>query len=98
MEETAKGWAVLLSIRAVHAANIYAGTKTVELRKSVPRRRCRENSAKYPFRVYLYESKSAGGLGAITGYFECSSYVGTRGIYLEEISRRAQVSMEYLTD
>lgn len=98
VEETAKGWAVLLSIRAVHAANIYAGTKTVELRKSVPRRRCRENSAKYPFRVYLYESKSAGGLGAITGYFECSSYVGTRGIYLEEISRRAQVSMEYLTD
>lgn len=39
MEETAKGWAVLLSIRAVHAANIYAGTKTVELRKSVPRHR-----------------------------------------------------------
>lgn len=98
MEETAKGWAVLLSIRAVHATNIYAGTKTVELRKSVPRHRCRENSAKYPFRVYLYESKSAGGMGSITGYFECSSYAGTRGIYLEEISRRAQVSMEYLTD
>lgn len=68
MEETAKGWAVLLSIRAVHATNIYAGTKTVELRKSVPRHRCRENSAKYPFRVYLYESKSAGGMGSITGY------------------------------
>ena len=59
---------------------------------------CRENSAKYPFRVYLYESKSAGGLGAITGYFECGSYAGTSGIYLEEIARRALVSMEYLTD
>ena len=78
MEETAKGWAVLLSIRAVHAANIYAGTKTVELRKSVPRHRCRENSAKYPFRVYLYESKSAGGL--VVDFFAGSGSTGVAAI------------------
>lgn len=36
MIENTTSWAVLLPIRKQHAANIYAGTKTVELRKTAP--------------------------------------------------------------
>lgn len=91
-------WAVLLSIRKEHASRIYAGTKTEELRKTVPRFEPGGDIAKYPFRVYLYESKRAGGAGAVTGYFDCPGYAGTSGLYSEEMAKRAQVSMEYLTE
>lgn len=97
MAETQTGWAVLLPIRKQHAANIYAGTKTVELRKTVPRFDPGSyNPAKYPFRVYMYESKADGGAGAITGFFKCPGYLGTCGQYMEDMAQRAQVSMEYL--
>lgn len=92
-------WAVLLPIRKQHAANIYAGTKTVELRKTVPRFNPNSNNpAKYPFRVYLYESKADGGAGAVTGFFSCPGYLGTCGQYIEDMAQRAQVSVEYLLE
>lgn len=99
MAETQTGWAVLLPIRRQHAANIYAGTKTVELRKTVPRfDPGNYNPAKYPFRVYMYESKADGGAGAITGFFSCPGYLGTCGQYMEDMAQRAQVSMDYLLE
>lgn len=99
MAEIQTGWAVLLPIRRKHAANIYAGTKTVELRKTVPHLDPGSyNLAKNPFRVYMYESKADGGAGAVTGFFSCPGYIGTFGQYMEEIARRAQVSMEYLME
>lgn len=99
MIENATSWAVLLPIRKQHAANIYAGTKTVELRKTVPRYSPGEwDPAKYPFRVYMYESKAGGGAGAITGFFSCPGYLGTCGQYMEDMAQRAQVSMDYLLE
>lgn len=97
-------WAVLLPIRKQHAANIYAGTKTVELRKTVPRFDPGSyNPAKYPFRVYMYESKADGGAGAITGFFDCPAYVGVCKQSPEEhyptgIAQDAQVSPEYVEE
>ena len=99
MAETQTGWAVLLPIRKQHAANIYAGTKTVELRKTVPRFDPGSyNLEKYPFRVYMYESKADGGVGAVTGFFDCTGYLGTCGQYMEDMAQRAQVSMDYLLE
>lgn len=97
--ETPNAWAVLLPIRKQHAANIYAGTKTVELRKTAPRFHPGSwNPAKYPLRVYLYESKADGGDGAVTGFFDCPGYLGTRGEQKQDIARMAQVSMDYLLE
>lgn len=99
MAEAQTGWAVLLPIRKQHAANIYAGTKTVELRKTVPRFDPGSyNLAKHPFRVYMYESKADGGAGAVTGFFDCPGYLGTCGQYMEDMAQRAQVSMDYLLE
>lgn len=97
-------WAVLLPIRKQHAANIYAGIKTVELRKTVPRFCPSSYSpAKYPFRVYLYESKADGGAGMITGYFNCTGFLGIllqteNEKYPQGFIDRAQVSAEYIKE
>ena len=100
MADSATGWAVLLPIRKQHAANIYAGTKTVELRKTVPRVDPGSYTpSKYPFRVYLYESKAGGGPGAVTGYFSCPGFLGSRGgQYPGDLAQRAQVSEEYIRE
>lgn len=97
-----KEWAVLLSIQQQHAANIYAGTKRAELRKSVPRYNP-ENCAPavYPIRVYMYESKTGGGPGMITGFFTCPAFVGVRketpeDQYPASFAERAQVPTEYV--
>lgn len=94
----APDWGVLLSIRAKHAANIYAGTKTVELRKTVPNMANMPKDTRYPFRVFMYESKAEGGAGAITGFFDCGGYYGYCGGYPQEMADAAQVSMEYLKE
>lgn len=97
-------WAVLLSIRKKHAANIYAGTKTVELRKTAPRYSPGGwDPTKSPLRVYMYESKADGGAGAITGFFDCSAYVGVckqnpEEHYPKGIAQDAQVSPEYVEE
>lgn len=101
---TLQTWAVLLPIRKQHAANIYAGTKTAELRKTVPRYSPGEwDPEKCPLRVYMYESKADGGAGAITGFFDCPAYVGVRKQSPEEhypagIAQDAQVSPEYVEE
>lgn len=103
MENVAE-WAVLLSIKKEHAANVYAGTKTVELRKSVPNFNPNDyDPAKYPIRVYLYETRGSGGPGRITGFFDCPSFLG---IKLQSETKRipqglvedAQVSEEYIRE
>lgn len=95
--ENGTKWAVLISIKAHHAANIYAGTKKMELRKTVPRYEPAGGAfAKYPLRVYMYESKTGGGAGAITGFFDCQGFIGTSGSYMQSMADAAQVSMEAL--
>ena len=97
-------WAVLLPIRKQHAANIYAGTKTMELRKNAPRfPPGSRNPAKYPLRVYMYESKADGGLGAITGFFDCPAFIGNKPGTPEEkyhpsFAQRAQVPPEFVEE
>ena len=98
---TQRSWAVLLSIRQQHAANIYAGTKTAELRKTTPRfAPGGYDPATYPFRVYMYESKQDGGIGAVTGYFDCTAYIGVKPQNNERypafMAQEAQVSQDYL--
>ncbi len=102
MSKKAARRAVLLPIRKQHAANIYAGTKTVELRKTVPLFDGIDfNQEKNLFRVYMYESKADGGAGAITGFFTCTGYVGAckdtpEEKYPEYFAQRAQVTREYV--
>lgn len=97
-------WAVLLSIKKEHAANIYAGTKTVELRKSVPNFNPHDyDPAKYPIRVYLYETRGSGGPGRITGFFDCPSFLGVKlqsenERYPKGLVEDAQVSEEYIRE
>lgn len=102
--ETPRTWAVLLPIRKQHAANIYAGTKTLELRKKIPTFMPGTwEPVRCPFRVYMYESKADGGAGAITGFFDCPAYVGICKQSPEErypagIAQDAQVSPEYVEE
>ena len=51
---------VLLPIRKQHAANIYAGTKTLELRKKIPKFMPGTwEPVRCPFRVYMSSVPSA---------------------------------------
>lgn len=100
--KTPTEWAVLLPIRKEHAANIYAGTKLAELRKTVPRYNPNDcTPAVYPLRVYMYEGKANGGAGAITGFFTCPAFVGVckqtpEEQYPASFAERAQVTPEYV--
>lgn len=58
---------VLLSVRPHWCRLIFAGQKSVELRKSAPRLPQGETQ----FRVLLYETRSAGGRGAVVGEAVC---------------------------
>jgi len=102
MAKTPTAWAVLLPIHQLYANLIYQGTKTAELRKTVPRFNPDDlNPAKYPIRVYMYESKTGGGPGMITGFFDCPAFLG---IMLQSENEHipqgfvdaAQVSEEYI--
>ncbi len=52
---------VLISINRPHTDNIRIGFKTLELRKSAPK--------KPPCRVYIYETQNRNGCGAVIGEF-----------------------------
>jgi len=54
--------AVLLSIKREWVKRILSGEKTIEVRKTRPRRIL-------PYKVYIYETKSNGGRGAVVGEF-----------------------------
>lgn len=60
--------AVMASIKPRHTANIMAGIKDVELRKTGP--------GTVPFRVYVYETLGGGGAGEVVCEFVCDRYVG----------------------
>lgn len=57
---------ICMSIRKEWAAKILDGEKVIEVRKSAPFVHVGE-----PIKVYLYETKSSGGAGAIVGEFVC---------------------------
>lgn len=54
---------IMLSIHHIHTERIFSGQKTLEIRKSAP--------SITPFIVYMYETKSGGGAGAVVGQFKC---------------------------
>ena len=57
---------ILLSIHKEYADKIFSGEKKLELRKSFPKKQLIQST------VYLYETKSKGGAGAIVGEFKCN--------------------------
>ena len=60
---------IMLSIHHIHAERIFKGEKTLEIRKTAPRGA--------PFIVYMYETKSGGGAGAVVGQFNCKAVIKT---------------------
>ena len=58
----------IMSIRPQWVRRIFAGTKTVEVRKSAPRAAV---SPQAPLRVWVYETKNEGGCGRLVGTFVC---------------------------
>ena len=82
---------VLVSIKPRHTANILAGLKTVELRKTGP--------GTPPFKAYVYETLDGGkGAGAVVCEFICDKYCGPilnfRGEADKNICEAACVSQE----
>lgn len=71
----------MLSLKPRWNRRILDGEKTAEIRKSVPRCKC-------PFRVLLYETKSGGGRGAVTG--ECTCYCAD---YLQDAAAVARFAL-----
>lgn len=58
-------WAVMVSIKPRHTANIKSRKKSLEVRKTVP-------SISNPFKVYVYETKDGSeGAGAVVCEFVC---------------------------
>lgn len=87
---------LLISIKRPHTDHIFAGTKTVELRRTVPRYRPDGQPIQYPLRVWVYESKAGDGAGAIVGNFLCFGWAGTKGEHMLEMAERAQVTFQAL--
>lgn len=59
---------VLISIRKEWCDLISAGKKTVEVRKTVPKKNT-------PLRVFIYESRDGGGAGMVIGRFTCDKLI-----------------------
>lgn len=57
---------ILLSIYKVFSDQILNGSKTIEIRKTMPR------DVEYPLICLLYETKEKGGSGEIVGCFTCN--------------------------
>lgn len=57
---------ILLSIYKAFSERILNGTKTIEIRKSMP------GEVKYPIICLLYETKKERGSGKVVGYFTCN--------------------------
>ena len=57
---------ILLSIYKVFSEQIFNGTKTIEIRKTMPR------DVEYPLICLLYEAKKGGGSGKVVGCFICN--------------------------
>lgn len=72
---------ILLSIHHEHAENIFSGAKDLEIRKTAP-------SGGYPYIIYMYETKTRGGAGAIVGFFKCNCRLKTNafgsGLHAQE--------------
>lgn len=56
---------ILLSIQRIHCRRILSGDKVIEIRKTCP-------NGDIPFRIFIYETKSDHGAGAVVG--ECTCY------------------------
>lgn len=78
---------VLISIHKKWADMIFSGEKTIEIRKSIPRK------IDCPFTVYLYETKSTG-KGEIIGEFTCNCIVSSH-IY-EEFTEDSKLTLDEL--
>lgn len=85
MSENKSGYrtTVLLSIHHAHAENIFAGVKTLELRKNFPK------GAKFPVRVLMYETNAGKLGGGIVGEFTCPAYMASNGLFATMAKRSA---------
>lgn len=78
---------IMLSIHHIHAEHIFSGEKTLEIRKTAP--------SDTPFIVYMYETKSGGGAGAVVGQFKCRKIMEIPAVYFESQTIRL-VPIEYV--
>ena len=79
----------MLSLKPYWDRKILRGEKTADIRKSMPRRGC-------PFRTFLYETKSEGGCGAVTG--ECVCYCADHLRDLSAVTGFSLLSVQEITD
>lgn len=76
---------ILMSIRAPYARLILEGQKTLEIRKTAPRK----DPAGHDLQVLLYESKRGGGSGLIVGTFRCRAIHALRKLDLPQVCTKA---------
>lgn len=70
---------IIASVRPPFAGWLMSGKKTVEIRKSRPMFNPFAGvPADGPVRVYIYETKTGGGAGAIVGRFDCRGFLEIR--------------------
>jgi len=61
--------AILISINRPHTDRIFNNKKFKEVRKTPPK------NIDYPYKAYVYETKSNGGVGQVIGEFICNGTV-----------------------
>lgn len=76
---------ILMSIRAPYSRLILEGRKTLEIRKTCPKK----SQGDHDLQVLLYESKRNGGCGGIVGTFRCRAIRSLRRLDLREVCAKA---------
>lgn len=86
---------IIASVRPPFAGWLMSGKKTVEIRKSRPMfNPFTGTPAAGPVRVYIYETKSGGGAGAIVGRFDCAEFVEICGPVTKETAAAACLTVQ----
>lgn len=85
---------VVLSVRPRWLKLIFARQKVIELRKSAPKLPEGQNT----FRIYFYETHSAGGCGAVVGEAECFFVEKAKQPFNAMLSERSCVDLDVLSE
>ena len=86
---------IILSIHHKYSELILTEKKTLEIRKSAPRRGAWGGGAKDT--VFLYETKANGGAGAVVGFFSCGAYEATNAFTLHAFNGKEELRRSFIT-
>lgn len=86
---------IILSIHHKYSELILTEKKTLEIRKSAPRRGAWGGGAKDT--VFLYETKADGGAGAVVGFFSCVAYEATNAFTLHDFNGKEELRRSFIT-